>query len=76
MGRFSLCIFCFTTAASSGDKNALQFIHRRVMKKGHAVVVVAEGYDERIFGSKGNEKDAGGNRQMKAVGVSGGGGCW
>jgi hypothetical protein len=49
---------------------ALEFVYQRVQDQGHAVIVVAEGFDERIFG-KGSEKDAGGNRKMTAVGVSG-----
>ena len=52
-----------------GERNALAFIKRRVLKRGHAVIVVAEGFGERIFG-KSNEKDAGGNRKLTAVGVS------
>ncbi len=48
----------------------MDFLYRRVQNQGHAVIVVAEGFDERLFGATGlpNEKDAGGNRKIVAVG--------
>lgn len=52
----------------SGQYNILQFIHDRVMEKGYAVVVVAEGAGEDILG-KCAEVDAGGNRKLPAIGV-------
>lgn len=66
-GDVDLCLVPEVKTPFEGEKNALAFLKRRVEANGHAVIVVAEGFGEVIFGQN-TETDAGGNRKLPPVG--------
>jgi len=66
-GDVDLCLVPEINTPFEGEKSALSFLKRRVDKNGHAVIVVAEGFGEVIFG-KNTETDAGGNRKLPPIG--------
>jgi hypothetical protein len=63
-----LCLVPEVAIELEGDQGCLPFLMERVEKRGHAVVVVAEGAGEELLG-KNTETDAGGNRKLPAIGV-------
>lgn len=50
-----------------GELGCLDHVRRRVKEQGYAVIVVAEGAGEEILGES-EEKDAGGNKKLPAIG--------
>ena len=80
MGRSAGFLAAFATLASQDVdlclvpevpivlEDALPHLERVVDKKGHAVVVVAEGAGEELLGASA-EKDAGGNKKLPPIGA-------
>jgi len=83
MGRDSGFIAAYTALASNdvnfvlipespflleGENGFLVNLKRRLEKKGHAVVVVAEGAGQEYFNNR-NEKDSSGNRKHGDIGI-------
>jgi 6-phosphofructokinase 1 len=84
MGRHSGFIACFATLASNqvnytlipevpfvleGLNGFLESLKRRLEKREHAVIVVAEGAGQDILQNAGQEKDASGNIRLKDIGL-------
>jgi 6-phosphofructokinase 1 len=84
MGRHSGFIACHAALACSGvqavlipevplqlegERGLYQFIERRLSRKGHAVIVVAEGAGQELFHQSEDETDRSGNVKLKDVGV-------
>ena len=67
-GDIDLCLVPEIPIVLEGDNGYLPFLHRRVLEKGHAVVVVAEGAGEELLGESA-EVDAGGNKKLPPIGV-------
>ncbi len=83
MGRDSGFIAAYTALASNvanyvlirevpfsldGEKGLLSHLHQRLLKKGHAVILVAEGAGQEFFEQSG-EKDASGNIKYGDIGL-------
>ncbi|WP_239328800.1 ATP-dependent 6-phosphofructokinase [Frankia sp. CiP3] len=88
MGRHSGFLACYASLANSdadvvlipevpfafeGEGGLLNFLHRRVEERGHAVVVVAEGAGQELFaqeeqGQQSQGSDASGNIRLRDVG--------
>jgi 6-phosphofructokinase 1 len=68
-GDIDLCLVPEIPIVLEGEDGYLPFLLRRVLEKGHAVVVVAEGAGEELLGESA-EKDAGGNKKLPPIGVS------
>jgi 6-phosphofructokinase 1 len=83
MGRHSGFIACYASLAISdvnfvlipevpfqleGDGGLLAVLRRRLERKGHAVIVVAEGAGQDLMDAKGAETDASGNKKLTDVG--------
>ena len=87
MGRHSGFIACHAALAASGvqavlipevelklegDRGLYQFIERRLGRKGHAVIVVAEGAGQELFNQPDSESpqtDLSGNVRLRDVGI-------
>ncbi len=84
MGRHSGFIACAATLASNqvnftlipeipftleGSHGFFAALHKRLQKRQHAVVVVAEGAGQEILQNSGQEKDASGNIRLKDIGL-------
>ena len=84
MGRHSGFIACFATLASNqvnftlipevpfvleGPNGFLEALKKRLEKREHAVIVVAEGAGQDILQNAGQEKDASGNIRLKDIGI-------
>lgn len=52
-----------------GGNGFLQKLENRLCLRGHAVVVAAEGFGQKLFGDIGDERDASGNVKLKDIGV-------
>jgi len=52
-----------------GERGLLAALQRRLEKRGHAVIVVAEGAGQDLFPSSSNERDASGNLKIKDIGL-------
>jgi len=52
-----------------GQNGFLAALERRILKRGHAVVVVAEGAGQNLFENEEEERDASGNSRLKDIGV-------
>merc|ERR1712232_23672 len=63
-----LCLVPEVPIALEGTHNIFSHIEKVVQKKGHAVIVVAEGAGEEVLGQSA-EVDAGGNRKLPEIGV-------
>lgn len=83
MGRFAGFIACGATLASQdvnftlipevpfaleGKNGFLSHLHKRILTRGHAVVVVAEGAGQDIFQDKSAVTDASGNLKLQDIG--------
>ncbi|MCM3923079.1 ATP-dependent 6-phosphofructokinase [Frankia sp. AiPs1] len=83
MGRHSGFIACYATLAKSnadvvlipelpfkleGEGGLLNYLRRRVVERGHAVVVVAEGAGQELITDQPEGSDASGNRKLHDVG--------
>ncbi|MBE3199785.1 MULTISPECIES: ATP-dependent 6-phosphofructokinase [Parafrankia] len=83
MGRHSGFIACYATLAKSdadvvlipelpftleGERGLLTYLRRRVEKRGHAVVVVAEGAGQDLVEGLPESSDASGNRKLFDIG--------
>jgi 6-phosphofructokinase 1 len=84
MGRHSGFIACYAALARNdadvvlipevplaldGDNGLLAHLRRRVVERGHAVVVVAEGAGQELLGGHGEgERDASGNARLRDIG--------
>jgi 6-phosphofructokinase 1 len=83
MGRHSGFIACYASLAMSdvnfflipevpfkleGDGGLLAVLRRRLEKRGHAVIVVAEGAGQELMESNGGGTDASGNKKLTDVG--------
>jgi 6-phosphofructokinase 1 len=64
----NFCLVPELPFALQGPSGLLAALERRLQKKGHAVVVVAEGAGQDLLGSSG-ERDASGNLKLNDVGV-------
>jgi 6-phosphofructokinase 1 len=52
-----------------GDGGFLAALEQRILKRGHAVIAVAEGAGQELLGNTGNERDASGNVRLNDIGV-------
>ena len=52
-----------------GEDGFLQKLENRLRLRGHAVVVVAEGFGQKLFGDTEEERDASGNVKLKDIGI-------
>lgn len=83
MGRHSGFIACYATLANSdadivlvpevpfaleGENGLLPYLHRRVVERGHAVVVVAEGAGQEMLAGEPYATDASGNVKLHDIG--------
>ena len=55
--------------ALDGGRGFLAALTSRILKRSHAVIVVAEGAGQDLVAQGGNEKDASGNVKLKDIGV-------
>jgi len=62
-----LCLLPESPVILEGEKSCLRHLENVVAKKGHAVVVVAEGAGEDVLGESA-ETDAGGNKKLPQIG--------
>lgn len=84
MGRHSGFIACAATLASNqvnftlipevpfkleGPHGLLNALHQRLLKRQHAVIVVAEGAGQDLLKNAGTEKDASGNIKLLDIGL-------
>jgi 6-phosphofructokinase 1 len=84
MGRHSGFIACFASLAMSdvnfvlipevpvvleGERGFLHALHQRLIRRKHAVVVVAEGAGQELLHADGTEKDASGNVKLQDIGT-------
>lgn len=52
-----------------GERGFLAALQRRILKRSHAVIVVAEGAGQDLLAREGEEKDASGNVKLKDIGL-------
>ena len=52
-----------------GPGGFLDALHKRIFARQHAVIVVAEGAGQHLFGDERDERDASGNRKLHDIGV-------
>jgi len=52
-----------------GDGGFLEVLERRILTRGHAVIVVAEGAGQHLFAGEEAERDASGNVRFEDIGV-------
>ena len=52
-----------------GEGGFLAALERRVVKRAHAVIAVAEGSGQQLLGNAGNERDASGNVRLGDIGL-------
>jgi 6-phosphofructokinase 1 len=52
-----------------GENGLLRNLEKRIELRGHAVVVVAEGFGQKFFEDAGQERDASGNVKLKDIGL-------
>jgi 6-phosphofructokinase 1 len=52
-----------------GERGFLAALKKRVLKRAHAVIVVAEGAGQDLMGESSGGQDASGNRKLKDIGV-------
>ena len=84
MGRHAGFIACAATLASNqvnfvlipeipfrldGPNGFLEALHKRLVKREHAVIVVAEGAGQDLLKNAGTEKDASGNIRLMDIGL-------
>jgi 6-phosphofructokinase 1 len=84
MGRHSGFIACFASLAMSdvnfvlipevpvvldGERGFLHALHQRLIRRKHAVVVVAEGAGQELLHADGKETDASGNVKLQDIGT-------
>jgi 6-phosphofructokinase 1 len=84
MGRHSGFIACYASLAMSdtnfvlipevpfqleGERGFLNVLRKRIERRGHAVIVVAEGAGQNLFEEKENGTDASGNAKFRDIGV-------
>jgi len=55
--------------ALEGDDGLLEFLRRRIVRKKHAVLVVAEGAGQDLLDTSAKELDASGNAKLKDIGI-------
>jgi 6-phosphofructokinase 1 len=51
-----------------GEGGFLAALEQRIVKRGHAVIAVAEGSGQELLGNTGNERDASGNVRLSDIG--------
>lgn len=84
MGRHSGFIACSAALASGdanfvlipempfrleGEQGLFAVVQRRLERRAHAVIVVAEGAGQGLMGNRGEERDASGNVKLRDVGL-------
>jgi 6-phosphofructokinase 1 len=52
-----------------GDRGFLNVLRQRILKRAHAVVVVAEGAGQDLLAASGKERDASGNVKLRDIGL-------
>src|SRR5215831_12974460 len=52
-----------------GEGGFLAALEQRIVKRGHAVIAVAEGSGQELLGNTGNERDASGNVRLSDIGL-------
>jgi 6-phosphofructokinase 1 len=53
----------------AGESGFLAALEQRIVKRGHAVIVVAEGSGQELLGNTGQERDASGNARLRDIGL-------
>jgi 6-phosphofructokinase 1 len=84
MGRHSGFIACYASLAMSdtnfvlipevpfeleGERGFLNVLRQRIERRGHAVIVAAEGAGQNLFEARDNGTDASGNTKFRDIGV-------
>jgi len=64
----NFCLIPEVPFALDGPRGLLAALERRVLKRAHAVIVVAEGAGQDLIESAGEQRDASGNLKLKDVG--------
>ncbi len=67
-GQVNVCLVPEVPFALDGEFGLLALLERRLERKGHAVIVVAEGAGQDLFPAPSRETDASGNRKLHDVG--------
>ncbi len=67
-GKVDLCLVPEVPIELEGQYGCLPHIERVLERKGHAVIVVAEGAGEELLGEESTATDAGGNRKLPEIG--------
>lgn len=67
-GEVDLCLVPEVPVVTEGEKGCFAHVRRVLERKGHALIVVAEGAGEEILGQSATT-DAGGNRKLPELGV-------
>ncbi len=52
-----------------GPRGFLPVLEKRILNRGHAVIVVAEGAGQDLLGAEGEDKDASGNVKLRDIGL-------
>jgi 6-phosphofructokinase 1 len=52
-----------------GEGGFLAALERRIVKRGHAVIAVAEGAGQELLENSGNERDPSGNVRLRDIGL-------
>jgi 6-phosphofructokinase 1 len=61
--------FCLIPEVKFELPKFLNALQKRLVKKGHAVIVVAEGAGQDLFAGEAEEKDLSGNTKLKDIGI-------
>jgi len=65
----NFCLIPEVPFALDGERGFLAALQRRVVARGHAVIVVAEGAGQDLIESRGEGRDASGNARLKDIGL-------
>ncbi len=64
----NFCLIPEVPFALGGERGFLAALQRRIEKRAHAVIVVAEGAGQNLLAASGGEHDASGNAKLKDIG--------
>lgn len=64
----NFCLIPEVPFALDGEHGFLAALQRRILKRGHAVIVVAEGAGQDLLEAGGKERDASGNLKLQDIG--------
>ncbi|HHY86010.1 MAG TPA: ATP-dependent 6-phosphofructokinase [Verrucomicrobia bacterium] len=64
----NFCLIPEVPFALEGPDGFLEALKKRILKRKHAVIVIAEGTGQDLLGNEGDERDASGNVKLKDIG--------